>query len=167
MAKMKIKHVLETDNHRKTLNVPRWSEQHWENILTHLSRICGTVINLTSSKDYKWSTAVGLYKRTNEKVGSRWSQRRSALSAFETKGLTHILIVSWTEKRTNKINSETSNLSQGITGQSILLRCDLSRSAKNFFRNSWIWTCSGLAPKPNGLFLIRHAQRYKWFHNIS
>jgi len=52
MAKMKIKHVLETDNHRKTLNVPRWSEQHWENILTHLSRICGTVINLTSSKDY-------------------------------------------------------------------------------------------------------------------
>ena len=101
--------------------------------------LCGTVINLTSSKSYKWSTAVGLYKRTNEKVGSRRRQMRSAFSAFEAKRLRHILIVSWTDKRTNNMNCETSNLSQGIADQSTFLRCERSRSAKNFFRNSRIW----------------------------
>ena len=133
MKFLTIKHLLETDNHRKTLNVSWWSEQDWENArYWHISQECGTVINVTPSKRYKWSTAVGLYRRTNEKVGSRRRQRRSAFSAFEAKWLRHILIVSWTELRTNKMNSESPNMSQGIADQSKFLRCTLSRSARYF-----------------------------------
>ena len=68
---------------------------------------------------------------------------RSTFSYFEAKWLRPILIVSWTEKKTNKMNAETSNLSQGIVDQSKFLQCDLSCSAKNSFRNSWIWSVFG------------------------
>ena len=127
----------------------------WERtVLTHLSRICGTVITLTSSKGYKWSTAVGLYKRTNEKVGSRRSQRRSALSAFEAKGLTHILIVSWTEKGQTKLTrrlqtwAKVSLINQNscVATYHAVLRIPLEIHGSE----SW----SGPAPKPNGFFLV-------------
>jgi len=122
--------------------------------LKHLSRICGTVINLTSSKGYKWSTAVGLYKRTNEKVGSRWSQRRSAFSAFEAKGQTHILIASWTKKGQTKLTrrlqtwAKVSLINQNSCNATYLavLRIPLKIPGSE----SW----PGPAPKPNCLFLV-------------